>query len=284
MSSEEVRVGETNLGNLPMVWKSLDLLYRQVDEANSAHRRGNLLSERRFDEATATGRRTYITARSFMAAARDSNRALVKMLQMDGIRPFATWSAIRPAFECAFYAAWMLEPDLGHSRMKRGLCIAINEHKSHAQRRKLQKEIALAWGDVPADHPDLVRVAEINREHEALYTAEANALGLTYQKAGAKVNIVDELPKMSFGDITDPWVPKWMTLVWRELSAATHGDQGAIVGLSDRQQSFEIPGGQHVLLSPNDDSLMGAMYASVGMQRRAMELFIERSSPFPKQS
>lgn len=284
MSSEEVRVGETKLGNLPMVWQSLDLMYQQVNEVNNSHRRGSLFSDRRFDETTATGRRTYISAFGFIAAARDSNRALVKMLQLDGIRPFSTWSAIRPAFECSFYAAWMLEPDNGQTRLKRGLRIAINEHKSHAQRRKLQKEIALAWGDIPADHPDLLRVAELNREHEALYTAEANSLGLSYKQAGANVNIVDELPKLSFGDLTDEWVPQWMTLIWRELSAATHGDQGALVGLSDRRKEFEIPGGQHALLSPNDDSLMGALYASVGMQRRAMELFILRSSPLPVNS
>ena len=128
MSSEEVRVGETKLGNLPMVWQSLDLMYQQVNEVNNSHRRGSLFSDRRFDETTATGRRTYISAFGFIAAARDSNRALVKMLQLDGIRPFSTWSAIRPAFECSFYAAWMLEPDNGQTRLKRGLRIAINEH------------------------------------------------------------------------------------------------------------------------------------------------------------
>lgn len=271
-------VGTVDLGNLPAIWEVLDVLEAQMDAANAQYPRTNLFCDRRFDEAKHVGERTYILAHSSILAARDSHQAFLKALRYDGIRAQASWGMIRPSFESAFYAVWMLQPNNSQTRLQRGLRVAWEQHRTHHLRLDIMKQLA-AEHDIPADHPDLLKLAQRKREHEAMYDAEAASIGLSHQQMTANVSLTNELDKLSYGDQMPNWIGKWFTLTWRQLSGATHGDSGALAGLSDTQYRVQIPGGWAAQISINDDSFRSACYASAHLQMLAMNLYTSRSTP-----
>lgn len=201
-------VGTVELGNLPAIWEVLDALEGQMDTANAQYPRTNLLCDRRFDEAKHVGERTYILAHSSIMAARDSHQAFLKALQYDGVRAQASWGMIRPSFESAFYAVWMLQPENSRTRLQRGLRVVWEQHRTHHLRLDIMKQLA-AEHDIPANHPDLLQLAQTKREHEVMYDAEAASIGLSHQQMTANVNLTNELDKLSYGDEVPGWIGKW---------------------------------------------------------------------------
>lgn len=271
-------VGTVDLGNLAAVWNALDDAEAQMHSVNGQYARSKLVCNRRFDEATQTGQRTYILANSSITAARDSHRAFVKAMHYDGVRAQATWGLIRPSFESAFYAVWMLQPEDSRARLQRGLRIAWEQHRMHQLRLKLMREIAVD-NDIPSNHPDLLKLARTKSEHEARYRDEANSVGLSEKQMTAKVVLTDEVGKLTLGDDMPRWTGTWLTLIWRELSGATHGDSMALTRISDTKYLMKIPGGWTVQLTINDDSFIAACQASAYLQLMAMQLYILRSTP-----
>lgn len=65
----------------------------------------------------------YIQSSGFLSVARDHQQGLQDMVE-SGVRPFAVWSLIRPAFEASFYVIWALDPDEQRERKRRALRIA----------------------------------------------------------------------------------------------------------------------------------------------------------------
>jgi len=80
-----------------------------------------VLSARAFDEARPAGRRTYMEVTRYLGVARDNHEALLAVLEHHGATLWAPWSLLRPTFETALLAAWILDPEDGRERRARGL-------------------------------------------------------------------------------------------------------------------------------------------------------------------
>lgn len=276
-SSDLIPAGPLQLGNLPNVWAALDEIERRAHAANDRNLAQMDFTDRKFDEASATGRRAYINAHAFISVARDNQKALEAMLLASGVRPYAPWNLIRPSFEAAFYVVWMLEPNEGRERMRRALRIAWEEQRNHGLRLGLKVDIANAKGQ-----PDVLKAEQRHRDIKKSYVDEANAVGMSQKQVSEKPNLTTEIPKLESLKGRTPGEEKFHLLIWRELSGIQHADMGAGLGLSDKTYRLKIPGGYTAVVSINDESFMTACYSSALMQLTAMNLYIQRSTTVTK--
>lgn len=262
-------IGQLHLGNLPTLWAGLDLLEHRMQAEGDRHLAGMDFTDRRFDEASKTGRRAYIQAHGLISVARDNQKALEEMLR-GGVRPYAPWNLIRPAFEAGFYAVWMLEPDESRERLRRALRLAWDQERTHGVRLALKTEIAGLGG-----HPQVLAAEQRDREIKKAYLVEAHAIGLSQKQVTQNPNLTQEILRLASATSTES---KFHLLTWRELSGIQHADMGAALGVSDAKYRLQIPGGYSAVVSINDESFVRACYSSVSMQLTAMTLYIQRST------
>lgn len=268
-----VETGEPlQLGNLPMVWHALTQLDEQVEQADGFSMTQMDFTDRHFDEAGRTGRRMWIHTHSYLGAARDNQLALEDMLRGGFVRTHAPWNFVRPAFEAAFYVVWLLAPDDGRERMRRGLRLAWAEHKAHTTRFKLMVKMAHAEG-----HGEVLKAEAKDRDVRRRYVEEAQVVGMSEKKLGEAVNITKELPKLTDVFDREPYEAEFHLLKWRELSGIQHADMGAMLRGSDTEYKLTIPGGSTATVTINDDAFTSACYSAAGMQVTAMNLYIQRS-------
>lgn len=257
---------------LPPIWDRLDATEKAMDEADSWFKRSQVLSDRRLDGAHRAGRRAYIIANALIAKARESQLMLAQTMTTPGVNvfPHATPDLIRPSFEAAATALWILDGEATEDRRLRGLRCAW---KDHNESRKWADELML-----PIFMTDEQITA--HRAHHATigkrYSDDARDLGLNWGRVTNAMNVRDEVGKFS-NVASEPKLAAFLRAIWRRLSGVQHGLMYASLLGSDMHQAVPIPGGVEVVLFTNDDSLMTDCQASALMQLWAMSKYIERT-------
>src|SRR4051794_29420428 len=195
-----------------------------------------MLSARAFDEAQPAGPRTYMAASRYLTVAQDNHQALLALLRHHAATPWAPWSLLRPVFEASFWAAWLLDPDSGQDRRTRGLQCEIRD--AYEQRKH--------WGafrKLPAMAAALDRAQKRDESPGgaiAVYKAEAAALHRDFDKLRRGVDVVSEIPRLSF--VSQDMAP-FLEATWRQLSGFQHGYGWALLQGSKYTVTAHVPGG-----------------------------------------
>jgi len=243
--------GQTlDLGNLPEYWRVVDDAFDQL-EALPSLSANRVLSARAFDEAQPAGLRTYMEATRYLTVARDNHEALLALLKHHGATLWAPWSLLRPTFETAFLAAWILDPEDGRERRARGLRCEIRDAREQRKHRAAFK----AFPEVRHLIEDGERAKEANAI--ATYKDEARALGRNFDRLDQPINVTDELHRLSFVAAA-PGTGPFLEATWRQLSGYEHGFGWALISGSDKEVTAEIPGGVDMKLVINDEAFVTA--------------------------
>ena len=268
--------GVLDLGDLPAYWTLLNREFQMLEDLPPLAE-ARLLSARAFDESRPAGHRTYMEAKRYLSVAKDNHQALLALLEHHGATLWAPWSLLRPVFEASFFASWILNPDTGLERRRRGLrCEVLDCYQQRAHRRAFKK--------LP-EARQLIEEAEREQEQGSLavYRAEAAALGADFDRViRQSVNIVDELPKLSFAK-GQPEFAAFLESTWRLLSGYEHGLGWAMLRGADRGQGTAIPGGMGMVLSINDEEFVLAAKVTYALLVNACRLFRARHlEPSPR--
>lgn len=90
-----------------------------------------------------------------------------------------------------------------------------------------------------------------------VYREEAAAIGLPWKTARMNINLVDELPRLTFlRDTFHSTFGAFMASVWRQLSGFQHGKQYSLLSASTQGRSLPIPGGQSVYVTISDQNFV----------------------------
>lgn len=263
-SDDMFTTGETlELGDLQRHWTDLEKAYSRLRRLPESHRMSSALTARRFDEAQPAGTRAYFAAERYLGVAMDNHWALLSLLEHHGVTPSSPWSLLRPSFECAFLAGWVLDPDDGAQRRLRGLRLEVMDHRERLNHIK-------AFEKVPDVAALLDQAREGREAAEAAYRADAEALGVKWQQVTQKVNVVDELPRLSWVQREEPIVSATMVAQWRMLSGYEHGLGWAMLRGSNATERVTIPGGAQMQLTVNDDAFKVAAQCVVWLLRSAI--------------
>ncbi|MGC4855346.1 hypothetical protein ACLQ24_18640 [Micromonospora sp. DT4] len=239
---------QMNLGNLPEYWRVLAGEFRELESLPSLDGR-YLLSARAFDEAQVAGPRTYMAVIKYLGVARDNHEALLALLKHHGATLWAPWSLLRPTFEAAFLAAWILDPDVGRVRRIRGLRSEVQDFYEQRKHRGAFKALP--------ELRTLIEDSERGEEQDSLktYRAEAAQLGEPFDKIHQRIVVTNELPKLSFvGGQAD--FAAFLEGTWRLLSGFEHGYSWALLRGTHQGAEAEIPGGASVHLVIDDDEFV----------------------------
>ena len=239
-----------DFGNLPEYWKVIDAEFQAIDELRPL-RLSRALSARFMDEEQVAGRRAYMEVTRYLRVARDNHDALLALFEHYGASVWAPWSLLRPTFESSFLAAWILDPVDGQERRERGLRCEVLDTYEQRRHRAAFKAI-----------PELREAIEetersINEGSIATYRKEARALGRDFSLFHQKINLVDELKKLSFVR-DDQTKAAFLEAAWRLLSGYEHGLGWASLRGSNATVRAEIPGGVDALLVINDAEFVNA--------------------------
>lgn len=247
-------MGEMDFGRLANMRHVLDLSWANAERTMDLDV-GHALTARRMDEAQVAGPRVYIGAHLHLLNAMDNLDALWALLQHHGATTWAPWNLLRPAFEAAFRALWVLEPEEGLRRRQRALRLELTNHVEWI--KYLREFVAMPEFSKRVGE----EIARSQADVESVYLSEATALNLTYGQAKQPINVTEELPRL---DATKAIGPESMAIVpacWRVLSGSQHGLPYALLHNSNIQVQAPVPGGQRVLASMKDEAF--ELYASV---------------------
>lgn len=256
-----------DLANLAEYWQVIDAEFDAIDRLPSLTAT-HTLSARAFDEAQVAGHRPYIEATRYLGVARDNHDALLAVLEHHGATVWAPWSMLRPTFESSFLAAWVLDPDDGRERRARGLrceILDMYEQKRHRAAFKAIPELR----DAIEEHE-----RKLNETSITTYKTEAVALGRSFENLRQKVNVVDELKKLSFVDV--PHMGVFLEGTWRLLSGYEHGLGWASMRGSDGTVRATVPGGADMMLVINDDEFVNAAKSTYLLLIAACRLLRQR--------
>jgi hypothetical protein len=260
--------GVLDLGNLPDYWALLAREFQTFDNLPSLAET-RLLSARAFDESQPAGPRTYMEAKRYLSVARDNHEALLALLEHHGATLWAPWSLLRPIFEASFLASWILDPDSGHDRRRRGLrCEVLDCYQQRAHHAAFKK--------LP-EVRQLIEDAERQQEQGSLavYRAEAAALGEPFDRMHQKINVVVELPKLSFTRTQGDFAV-FLEATWRLLSGFEHGLGWAMLQGANRGVATEVPGGMGMVLSIKDEEFVLAAKTTCALLVNACRVFKTR--------
>ncbi|BCJ46112.1 hypothetical protein GCM10010168_50610 [Actinoplanes ianthinogenes] len=241
---------QLELGNLREYWKVLATELSELDELPALDR-NRLLSARAFDESQVSGPRTYMEVDRYLSVARDNHEALLALLSHRGASLWAPWSLLRPIFETSFLAAWILDPEDGRERRARGLrCEVVDYYQQRRHRSEFK-----AFPEMSK----LIAEREVADEQSSLhlYRSEAAQLGLRFEQVHQSINVIDELPKLSFVRGSREFTP-FLKATWRLLSGYEHGLGWALLKGSQRRAGAKIPGGMNVELVIDDSEFVNA--------------------------
>ncbi|GAA4609664.1 hypothetical protein BJY16_007440 [Actinoplanes octamycinicus] len=264
-----------DLGNLPEFWALLAREFQTLESLPSLAE-ARLLSARAFDESQPAGHRTYMEVERYLGVARDNHEALLALLEHRGATLWAPWSLLRPIFESAFFASWILDPASGRDRRLRGLrCEVLDCYQQRAHRAAFKK--------LP-EARQLIEEAERQQEQGSLavYRAEAAALGEPFDRVHQRVNLVVELPKLGFVRGQNDFAV-FLEGTWRLLSGFEHGLGWALLRGTDRGAETQVPGGAGLFLSINDEQFVLAAKTTYALLANACRLFKARHlEPSPR--
>lgn len=258
---------------LPL-WRRLDELERQMGDANRQFQRNNVLSRRRLDCSNAAGVNAYIVASSLIATARENQFLLEATMTTPGmgVGPQSTPNLIRPAFEAAAWALWILDGQHAQERRLRGLQRAWEDQRqSDAWLNELRPM-------VPPE--DQQKATERQGAIAHSFRKKADEAGIPWAQVTQKRNLTAELTKLRVLR-DDEVLRRTMVAFWRKLSGIQHGFvYAALLGSSraDRH-AVKIEGGWEVTLVTDDASLFADCQASAALQLWAMSTYI-RSTQF----
>ena len=263
-------VSTTDLDSLPPVWDALRHRYGELEIAEERYRTDpTLLSQRRLDESQVAGPRTYMTAAGLLVAAQDNQAVLEKVVHQIGITSHAPWNLIRPAFETAFHALWILDPIEGLARRRRGLRIELADHR---ERRNWVQAIQ-ATGLTTPEMDD--RLAARNDEVLATYSKEAEYFGSKIRDLNRLPNLVEEIPRLRTLARLDAGIRYSLVATWRQLSGLQHGHTYALMGVSDKSHLVKIPGGVQMTVTANDHVFVTAAKSAAMIQLHALRRLID---------
>jgi hypothetical protein len=264
-----MQAGETmNIGNLPDYWRTIAEEFSAIERLPTLTS-GRLLSARAFDESQPAGPRTYMAATRYLKVARDNHEALLALLRHRGVTLWAPWSLLRPTFETAFLAAWILDPEDGRARRARGLrseVLDFYEQRKHRVPFKAFPEVR-----------DIIEESERRAEAGSLatYRAEAAALGQPFDRMHQRIVVVNELTSLSFVRRQPEFAP-FLEGTWRQLSGFEHGFGWALLASSDRTVEAAVPGGVNVRLVIKDDAFVNAAKSTYFLLLSACRLLKRR--------
>jgi hypothetical protein len=271
--SQRVPSGQVDLSRLSERWQLLEALYGAASAAID-NRPPDALCARMIDERQVAGHRVYMTAERYLGVAWDNHSALVALIQSPhGLSYSAPWNLLRPTFEAAFHAAWILDPEESLERRRRALRVEWLDELDHRHYYDEVMRMGSAVGD--ADWQEASRhLARSKDANEASYRSDAEALDLPWPPA--RVNIRDELGRLSHSTgLPDSDV--LLRSVWRALSGHQHGRGSAMLRGSDKSDQHRVPGGIYAVLSINDDAFLAAADVTVNMHMEAVTLLLKRS-------
>ena len=180
-----------DLGNLPQINQVLDQRMHQLQRAEEHHHgRTAQFSDRLFDEAKPAGNRTYILANQLIEVAVENYHAVFALIQK-GATPWAPYNLIRPAFEAAFYALWILEPQDSVQRLLRGLRVAVEDNR---QSENWIREL-IKIPNLTEDQRQSMQ-SPISRSSTS-FRRDAEGIGVKWAQASQRITLIDEL--LDFG-------------------------------------------------------------------------------------
>lgn len=273
MLSERIACGQVDLSQLASRWHLLESLYGAA-RVVIANRPADAFCARMIDERLVAGHRVYMTAERYLGVAWDNHAALIELIQgPHGLSPSAPWNLLRPCFEAAFYAAWVLDPDESLERRRRALRLEWLDELDHRRYydEVMKMQSAIGQTDLHAAEAELAKSRERN---ETSYKADAESLEMSWPPLG--INVRDELGNLSHhAEHQDSDV--LVRSVWRALSGHQHGRASAMLRGSDKAERHNVPGGVYAVLSVNDDAFLTAADVTVNMHMEAVALLLKRS-------
>lgn len=260
-----------DLGSLPTDWAVVARLHAQIEQTDN-NRSATVLTARLLDEAQTAGPRTYITAHRYLQIAFDNHSALIGLLQHHGATPWAPWNLMRPVFEAAFYVLWILDPDQGRDRRRRGLRAEVMDFKE--QRKWVESLTAAGLSN------DTVQ--QLNRrrtEVTQIYQQEAAELSVTWDRTQQAIQLTAEIPKIQALLEThgNPGTALFVS-TWRRLSGFQHGLSYALQVGAEVTKAVTIPGGQTVHLTINDEDFVNTAKLTSALHMAALQLYLRRST------
>lgn len=255
------------------IWHALKDQERQMDEADDRFARTQILTDRRLDSAHRTGNRAYITASHLIGFAREHQHFLETSMTLPGsyVYPHATPNLIRPAFEAALTALWILDGPNTKERQLRGL-----RHSWEEQRQSDN------WADellnpslVDDDTADHIRAER--QKIRARYLQDASDLHLTKDEVSRRPDLLKAIDSLTHVD-RQPLLKPFLRSVWRKLSGLQHGLSYASLLSSSVRLGTPVPGGVEVTLFADDDETMAHCKVSALLQSWAMNTYTTRTS------
>jgi len=268
-------MGFLDLGDLPRQWAELEAVSTRYAEVEATWSDRGGLSSRAIDERLTAGHRGYMAAHRCLSAAMDNHEALLAVLEHHGATNWAPWNLLRPTFEAAFYAAWLMEPDDTLTRRQRGLrfeWLDELEHRKHyANLRKLpmppglQEQAETQW----ASHEARIK------DHDAIYRGEAESLGLTWPLARS-VNVTAELGSLGLPGLTPESRRVALLATWGTLSGLQHGRASTLLRGMDRTDGRRVLGGSETTLTISDKAFVSEATVTCTLHRYALTLAVRR--------
>lgn len=186
--------GSLDLGNIDEVRANLDKMHSIMIEADHEHLSRQLhFTERLMDEQKPGGKRAYILAHQLIGTAVENWDAVFFLLRgAEGATPVAPFDLIRPAFEAAFHALWILDAHDPNQRCMRGLRMA---HEDNKQKKNWWLEVQKLPFLTPEQREE--GRASVARA-ETAYRQVAIALGVQWSKVTVPLDSPRELANLSF--------------------------------------------------------------------------------------
>lgn len=262
---------------LPL-WEALDEWERRMVLADKWFKGSVDITDRRLDANHRAGTRTYITASALIGIAREHQQVLSATMTGEhsiGVFPHATLNLVRPAFEAAMTAYWLLEPDDRKARLTRGLRQAWEDHRQ-----------AKNWEGVLFESTSFPEGVQEEREEKRTelghrFREDAQELDVAWKHVTQKPEFLQEIKGLR-AVRSDEAVKQAVLLAWRQLSGVQHGLMYASLRSNDRLGEVKIPGGYEVTLVTDDEYLTLACQVSGLAQVWAMSTYIERTRRFTK--
>ncbi len=256
--------GELNLGQLPELWNRVDRAHQRIGQLAAGGRPSSyVLTTRLVDEAQPAGHRVYIESGRYIEVGYDNLRALRLPTEHHGVTLWAPWSLIRSVFEAGFWAQWVLDPDNGPERRRRGL---TTEVVGWREQDKLLQEFTRH--DPSSDERRRTGHAEAGR----VYRGEAEALGVTLDKLQKPIVTKDLLKLTPVRLLENSGAsPDALVGTWRALSGLQHGLGYASLFTSDQGDASPAPGGQNVILTVNDERFQALAAGAAWLTARSNE-------------
>lgn len=257
---------------LPL-WERLDEAERVMEESDAWFERTQVLTDRRLDSSERAGRRAYIQASALISNAREHQVLLERTFTVPGVGvfPHATVNLIRPAFEAAARALWIVDGHDSRERRLRGLRIAWEDHEESGKwAGELLKQQFMSQA----------QIEEQTSKHAHIGTRfrrDADALSIPWDRVKVKMNFRDEVGKFTALD-RDPDLPQFLRAIWRRMSGVQHSMSYASLLGNNREHEVVIPGGMQVTLTTDDDSLLTDCRASALLQYWAIQKYIQRTT------